>query len=724
MRRHDDDEHDDRADDAHGDDLAGFDEFEFDDDVEVEVRPLSGDSEPDDTEEWDDAHDGDARDIGAFAALADVDVQVTVPEADIADVADVADAAGDTAPRPEVVAVEADTPPRPPARPDEAKPAADDNLVDPAVLDRLFERFEDVHNASDDGSNGNGTAADTVRPRRASKKRLGEILVDLGMVSHEQIETALSRQKDTHKRLGQQLIADGVITELDLTKALADKIGVQFVDLSTTQLDMAAANLVSEKLCRRYGAIPIRFDDDNSLLVAMVDPANVLVSDELALLTGYTIKRAIASPEDVFGAIARLNRLDESVSENTEDRVADVADEIADIRDATAEAPIVKLVNSIIAQSVDDGASDIHFEPQAKELVVRFRIDGVLHEIMSVPRRMQSGVLSRLKIMAELDIAERRVPQDGRMGLVVGGKPIDMRVATLPTVYGEKIVMRLLDKSNVMLNLSDLGFSERALKRFQRSFTKPYGAILVTGPTGSGKSTTLYATLNILNSSEKNVITVEDPVEYRLSGINQVQVNTKAGLTFAAGLRSILRCDPDIVMVGEIRDRETAQVAIESALTGHLVLSTLHTNDAPGALSRLTEMGIEPFLTSSAVDCVLAQRLARRLCSQCKEPYQPTREMLKKNNFPPEVGDADELPTLYRAKGCPRCNNTGYKGRLGLYEVMIVSEAIRRLTVERKSADEIGRVAQAEGMKSLRDDGIDKVLQGMTSIEEIARVII
>jgi type IV pilus assembly protein PilB len=298
-----------------------------------------------------------------------------------------------------------------------------------------------------------------------------------------------------------------------------------------------------------------------------------------------------------------------------------------------------------------------------------------------------------------------------------------MRVATLPTVYGEKIVMRLLDKSNVMLRLEDLGFSAKALKRFQRSFTKPYGAMLVTGPTGSGKSTTLYAALNILNSPEKNIITVEDPVEYRLTGINQVQVNMKAGMTFAAALRSILRCDPDIVMIGEIRDRETAQIAVESALTGHLVLSTLHTNDAPGALSRLTEMGIEPFLTSSAVDCVLAQRLARKLCKECKEPYTATREMLRKNDFPPEVVDREDV-VLYRPKGCPRCNGTGYKGRLGLYEVMIVSEAVRRLTVERKSADEISRVATAEGMKSLREDGIDKVLEGATSIEEIARVIV
>ncbi len=563
-----------------------------------------------------------------------------------------------------------------------------------------------------------------VRSQRTSKLRLGDILKDMGLVTDEQVESAIARQKETRKRLGQLLLDDGIVTQLDLTKALAQKFGVSFLDLTATRFDGAATAYIDEKLARRYGAVPVRFLDDGTLLVAMVDPQNLPAQEDLAIITGFPIQPAIASEEDVFAAIARIYREKAEIGENTDEVGPEIEDEsLTDIREATEEAPIVKLVNSVIAQSVDDSASDIHFEPQAKELVVRFRIDGVLHEIMSIPRRMQSGVISRLKIMAELDIAERRVPQDGRIGLMVGGKPIDMRVATLPTVYGEKVVMRLLDKSNVMLDLEDLGFAEKALKRFRKSFTKPYGAILVTGPTGSGKSTTLYAALNILNSAEKNIITVEDPVEYRLTGINQVQVNTRAGMTFAAALRSILRCDPDIVMVGEIRDRETALIAIESALTGHMVLSTLHTNDAPGALSRLTEMGIEPFLTSSAVDAVLAQRLARRLCQQCKEPYTATREMLRKNDFPPEVCDRDDV-VLYRAKGCSRCNNTGYKGRLGLYEVMIVSEAIRRLTVERKSADEIGRVAAAEGMKSLREDGIDKVLLGMTSVEEIARVIV
>ncbi len=563
---------------------------------------------------------------------------------------------------------------------------------------------------------------DTFRRGRASKLLLGDILREMGLATDAQIENALLQQKKTRKRLGQILVEDGVFTQLDLSKALAQKFGVSFLDLSSSAIDPVASGLIPERICRKYEAIPVKFLDNDTLLVAIADPMNVFAVDDLKIMTGYEIQPAIASEEDIFAAIARLNRVEDSITESPGDGLAE-PEENLDIREATNEAPIVKLVNSVIAQSVDDGASDIHFEPQAKELVVRFRIDGVLHEIMSIPRRMQSGVLSRLKIMAELDIAERRVPQDGRIGLVVGAKPIDMRVATLPTVYGEKVVMRLLDKTNVMLDLEDLGFADKALRRFHKSFSKPYGAILVTGPTGSGKSTTLYAALNILNSPEKNVITVEDPVEYRLTGINQVQVNIRAGMTFAAALRSILRCDPDIVMVGEIRDRETALIAVESALTGHLVLSTLHTNDAPGALSRLTEMGIEPFLTASAVDCVLAQRLARRLCKECKEPYTATREALRKNDFPPELVESDDV-TLYHAKGCPRCNGTGYKGRLGLYEVMIVSEAIRRLTVERKSADEISRVAAAEGMRTLREDGIDKVVAGVTSIEEIARVII
>lgn len=545
-----------------------------------------------------------------------------------------------------------------------------------------------------------------------------------GLISRDQLAVVLEKQKDTPKRLGEILVEDGILTQDQLNLALAERLGVESIGLDEFEIDSLAATMIPEKLARRYGAIPIKFLDENTLLVAMVDPTNVFAIDDLRMMTGYDIKPAISSAEDVFNQISKIHRLGDSVAEEVDmegDFTADTSME-ADIRDVASEAPIVKLVNGVISQGVEDGASDLHFEPQEKELVVRFRIDGVLHEIMSVPKRMQAGVLSRIKVMADIDIAERRIPQDGRIGLTVGGKPIDIRVASMPTVYGEKIVLRLLDKSSIMLNLMDLGFSERALKRFEKSFRKPYGAILVTGPTGSGKSTTLYATLNVLNSKEKNIITVEDPVEYRLSGINQTQMNAKAGLTFASGLRAILRSDPDIVMVGEIRDKETAQIAIEAALTGHMVLSTLHTNDAPGALTRLTEMGVEPFLTASAIECIMAQRLARKLCTNCKEPYKPTDEALRQNGFPQEVMGKDI--TLYRAAGCPRCNNTGYKGRLGIYEVMIVSEAIERLTVERKSADEISRVAQAEGMLSLREDGLDKVIKGVTSMEEIARVII
>ena len=451
-----------------------------------------------------------------------------------------------------------------------------------------------------------------VRSQRTSRLRLGDILKEMGLVTDEQVESALGRQKETKKRLGQLLLEDGIVTQLDLTKALAEKFGVSFLDLTETRFEGAATAYIDEKLARRYGAVPVRFLDDNTLLVAMVDPQNLPAQEDLAIITGFPIQPAIASEEDVFGAIAKIYREKAEVGESADEVGLD--DEESHGRHPRrhrrgADRQAGQLGDRPVGRRLRErhplraAGQGTHGPVPHRRRAARDHVDPAAHAV---------GVISRLKIMADLDIAERRVPQDGRIGLMVGGKPIDMRVASLPTVYGEKIVMRLLDKSNVMLDLEDLGFAEKALKRFHKSFTKPYGAILVTGPTGSGKSTTLYAALNILNSPEKNIITVEDPVEYRLTGINQVQVNTRAGMTFAAALRSILRCDPDIVMVGEIRDRETALIAIESALTGHLVLSTLHTNDAPGALSRLTEMGIEPFLTSSAVDAVLAQRLARR----------------------------------------------------------------------------------------------------------------
>jgi len=388
------------------------------------------------------------------------------------------------------------------------------------------------------------------------------------------------------------------------------------------------------------------------------------------------------------------------------------------------EAPIIRLVSAILTQAVGDGASDIHIEPQAREVAVRMRVDGVLRAAMSIPAKLQSGVVARFKIVANLDIAEKRVPQDGRFSVKLGGKRVDLRVASLPTVYGEKIVLRLLDTSNATVELTKLGFARKMYERYEDVFRRPYGTVLVTGPTGSGKSTTLYATLNELNTPEKNIITVEDPVEFRMKGVNQIQTNPRAGLTFASALRSILRADPDVVMIGEIRDLDTAKIAIEAALTGHLVLATLHTNSAPAAVSRLTDMGIEPFLTSSAVDCVIAQRLARRLCENCKVPVEIEREILESMEFPFELlNDGDQLQ-FHKGVGCDRCGGSGYRGRVGLYELMVLDEEIRSLVLRRASTDEIAHLAERQGMIRLREDGLLKAAQGMTTVEEIFRTVV
>ncbi|HLF69991.1 MAG TPA: ATPase, T2SS/T4P/T4SS family, partial [Actinomycetota bacterium] len=523
--------------------------------------------------------------------------------------------------------------------------------------------------------------------------------------------------------LGRVLIDKGFVTESNLFALLAKQIGLDFVDLTEIQIDAAAASLIPESLARRYKALPIGFVD-GKLVVAMSDPANVVARDDIRTLTGQDVKAVVATGSDILAALSRLQRLDRTVESLANSAVEAIEEEfpVGEVRDLAEEAPIVKLVSSIIGSAVADRASDIHIEPQERDLRIRYRIDGVLHEVLRPSKTIQAGVISRLKIMAEMDIAERRVPQDGRIGLSVQGRSIDLRVASLPTVYGEKLVLRILDKSSVLLRLEDLGFSQFSYETFRAACAKPYGMILVTGPTGSGKSTTLYATLNILNQPDRNIITVEDPVEYRLAGVNQIQVNNKAGLTFASALRSILRADPDIILIGEIRDRETALIAVESALTGHLVLSTLHTNDAPSAMSRLIEMGLEPFLVASAVDAVLAQRLARRLCEKCKEPYKPTREALIENNFPLE--EEEEIPTLYRAVGCAKCGKTGYRGRMAIHEVMLMTEEIERLAVERRTSDDIKRLALEQGMRSLRTDGMEKVKMGMTSLEEIQRVIV
>ncbi len=554
------------------------------------------------------------------------------------------------------------------------------------------------------------------------KKRLGKILVEAGIVSEEEIQEALESQNG--RSLVRTLVELGYAKEEDIAKAIAEATGLPYVKLSNYEVDPAAIALIPEEMARRYSMIPIKIEGGN-LVVAMADPSNVFAVDDLRIITGYEIKPVVATESEINNVINQFSRMDQDVEamiesvegEEVETASVEVEEEVED-----EDAPIVKLVNYLLTEAVRSRAADVHIEPQEDDLRVRYRIDGVLHEVVRSPKKIQLGMITRLKIMANMDIAERRLPQDGRFSLIVDGRPIDFRVASLPTIHGEKIVLRLLEKESIMMTLEQLGFSEETLKRFKSSISKPYGAIFVTGPTGSGKTTTLYAALNILNSIEKNIITVEDPVEYRLSGVAQVQVNPKAGLTFAAALRSILRNDPDIVMIGEIRDQETALIAIESALTGHLVLSTLHTNDAPSAITRLTEMGLETFLISSAVDCVVCQRLARLLCPKCKEPYIPSLEALRRVGFP--LGEGEEIPTLYRPKGCDYCSQTGYRGRTGVFEVMLMSEEIEGLTVERASTEEIKKVAIAEGMRTLREEGLLKVKAGLTSIEEIMRVIV
>jgi type IV pilus assembly protein PilB len=554
---------------------------------------------------------------------------------------------------------------------------------------------------------------------RKDAGHLGALLVEEGIVTQKALDRGLEVHNETGLPLARVLLEEHLVDERDLVRVLARSIGLEFVDLRETPVDPAAASLIPEALATRYAAVPIGFDDER-LIVAMADPANVLAIDDIRAITGREVVAKVATRGDVADAIQRLASLDTSVSDLAELAAEDSveAQDLAALEAVADEAPVVKLVNMLITRASADRASDIHIEPTERDLRVRFRIDGVLHEIMRTPRSITNAVVSRLKIMADIDIAERRRPQDGRINLRVGGRQLDLRVSTLPTIYGEKVVMRLLDTSTALLELEDLGFSPHTLEGYRASYTKPYGTILVVGPTGSGKSTTLYATLNVLNKPETNIITVEDPVEYRLPGVNQVQVNRKAGLTFASGLRSFLRQDPDVMLVGEIRDGETASIAIESALTGHLVLSTLHTNDAPSSVSRLIEMGVEPFLVGSALDAVLAQRLARRLCEHCKEEYEPTEAALEQAGFeePPE--------RLYRAVGCKFCSNTGYRGRVAIHELMTVTEEIERLAVERVSTDVLKRAAVESGMRTLRQDGMEKVTGGITSLEEILRVVV
>jgi type IV pilus assembly protein PilB len=564
---------------------------------------------------------------------------------------------------------------------------------------------------------------------------LAELVADVveqtGLISQE--EVAVVRAKARTGSFPQALIDEGLAAGERVAAALGTRFGMSVVDLLETGVSQDAAGEIPLHVLERVVAIPYAIDG-GTLKVAVADPQNVNAIDELKLATRLPLELSIAAREDILAEVKRLARAAEAFGARAmleveeEDLVVEEDEEGDDLEaeDGISDAPLVRLVNSIIFQAAEDGSSDIHFEPQTDALIVRFRTDGVLHEVQRIPRKMTAGVVTRLKVLAKLDIAERRKPQDGRISLSAqaAGRMLDIRVATLPTVDGEKVVMRLLDKSKQAPTLEELGLEEVMRTHLQEIINKPGGALLVTGPTGSGKSTTLYSALTEISRPEINIVTVEDPVEYRLPGVSQIQINVKAGLTFASALRSILRADPDVVMVGEIRDAETAKISIESALTGHFVLSSMHTNDAPGAITRLNEMGVEPFLTGSAVSAVLAQRLARKLCPHCCEMYSPSAEELLRNRVSPEVAAASDGAAFYRKRGCPRCGHTGYKGRIGIYQLMVMTEELESLAVGRASREDLERAAVEQGMRTLWDDGLAKVASGVTSLEELGRVLV
>jgi type IV pilus assembly protein PilB len=560
--------------------------------------------------------------------------------------------------------------------------------------------------------------------RGHSRGFITDVLVELGFAPNELVQAAIEAARSAGRTPESLLLEQGTISEEQLSRATAERYGLDHVDLALYNVDVAAAALFPVTMARRYTAVPVGYTDQHTLLVAAADPANVLAVDDIQIATGLDCHIAVAARSDVESLLSRLGTLQNAAAEaiieeqdEGEEAEGEKLAAVSDMQASAEDAPVIKLVYSILAQAVGEGASDVHLEPEEGELRIRFRVDGVLKEAAHVPKRMIGAVISRLKIMSELDIAEKRVPQDGRVSVAVEERRIDLRVTTLPTQRGEGATIRILDESNAQRTLDDLGMDGSARARFEDAFHQAYGAVLVTGPTGSGKSTTLYAALAELNEVEKKIITIEDPVEYRIDGINQMNVNRKAGLDFARGLRSILRADPDIVMVGEIRDAETARIAIEAALTGHMMLTTLHTNDAPGAIARLNEMGIETFLTASAVDCVVAQRLARKLCSNCKRrTIIPTQALLEAGV---RVGAEVEA---YEPVGCARCNNSGYRGRVGIYSVMSLSEKLKEMTIARAGEPEIAAVAREEGMLTLREDGVSKVRAGNTSLEEVLRV--
>jgi type IV pilus assembly protein PilB len=550
---------------------------------------------------------------------------------------------------------------------------------------------------------------------------LTDVLLTAGVLTSDQVAEAEAEQERTGKDLGRTLVDLGFVKKEQLMNVLAESIGWELVDLSEYRIDPAAASLLPEEVALRLLAIPIGFRD-NALVVAMANPTDLFALDDLRVRTNRKVIPVVASPADIRTAIRKYVRSGESVEAVASEAALSADDaETEQLSAVVDEGPIVRMVDSLVAQAIADGASDIHIEPGERDVSIRYRVDGVLHDVTTSPRSILSSLVARVKVMAEMNIAEHQRPQDGRIRLSVGGRPYDLRVATLPTVHGEQVVMRVLDSGSALVKLEELGFPPEAYSAYQEVFTKPYGAILVTGPTGSGKSTTLYSTLHQISSRERAIITVEDPVEYRIPEINQIQVNNKTGLTFAEALRSILRSDPDVILVGEIRDRETAQVAIEAALTGHLVLTTLHTNNAPSSLPRLIEMGVQSYLVASAVEAVVAQRLVRKLCAKCRQGYRPEAAELAGAGFP--EGAWDGIEELFRPVGCQACSGTGFRGRIGVYEVMQVSETIERMTVELAPSDDVRRVAEREGMISMSECGLLRAADGVTSVEEVLRVV-
>jgi type IV pilus assembly protein PilB len=553
-------------------------------------------------------------------------------------------------------------------------------------------------------------------PRRSgrSTRMIGEVAVDLGFADLQTVELAVESARAQGRWTGLVLVEQGVLRHDQLARVVAERFGLDYVDLGIYDVDMGAVTLLSAEAAKRYHAVPIGFGETGELLLAMADPTNVLTIDDVGMMTGRRVRPVVASMEDLNLLLTRLVRLDESIEGIVEDQAEVEPQAEVQLEQVESDAPLIKLVHSIIAQAVQEGASDIHLNPEDGDAHVLFRVDGVLSEAATVKRAMVSGAVSRVKIMADLDISERRVPQDGRFALTLEGRRVDIRVVTLPLVHGEGVVMRILDKGPSVQGLESLGMPAAELSRFTDAINRPNGAVLVTGPTGSGKTTTLYAALSLLNDGERSILTIEDPVEQRIAGTKQMQIAPKAGVTFDVGLRSMLRADPDVIMVGEIRDRQTANIAVEAALTGHMVLSTLHTRDAASALGRLVDMGIDAFLVSSAIDCIVAQRLLRILCEHCKRPQKVSQAVLAEHEL--------EGAEPYEAVGCSRCRGSGYRGRVGVYEVMSVTEPIREMVLEHASVDAMIAVAESEGMRRLRDDGLEKVREGLTSIAEVERM--